>query len=110
LKITHAALNDSALDELGDALNANVLDLGSNNFSWDRLLPQLSQCRWLNLQRTALLKFSYRFFHKILSNSICTKMIFMNLPQLGHVERLKSLSIYRNQVEIFDWPAGQTIA
>lgn len=110
LKITHAALNDGALDELGDALNANVLDLGSNNFSWDRLLPQLSQCRWLNLAANSLTQIQL----PLLSQNIEQLYLHKNdicefTATLGHVERLKSLSIYRNQLEIFDWPAGQTM-
>lgn len=109
LKVSRAGLDDNALDDLRDALHAEVIDLGSNGFSWERLVPQLGACRWLGLAANGLTRvcasqlpqgLEHLYLHK---NDIHE---FAATPM--EVAQLKSLSLYRNRVTAFDWPAGQT--
>lgn len=109
LKMTHAGLGDDALADLEGALHAEVIDLGSNDFSWDGLMPQLGACRWLglaanNLTRMSLSQLPRRLEHLYLQKNDLHE--FVAMP--AEVAQLKSLSLYRNRVTTFDWPAGQT--
>lgn len=109
LKITHAGLGDDALADLEGALRAEVVDLGSNAFSWKRLVPQLGACRWLGLAANGLAQvrlsqlpggLEHLYLHKNALHEFAAKQT--------EVARLKSLSLYRNRVTTFDWPAGQS--
>lgn len=109
LKMTHAGFGDVALADLGGALQAEVIDLGSNNFSWDGLVPQLGSCRWLclaanNLTQMRLSQLPRGLEHLYLHKNDLHE--FSAMP--AEVARLKSISLYRNRVTTFDWPAGQT--
>lgn len=110
LKMSHAGLDDDTLIDLKTALHAEVIDLGSNNFTWDRLVPQLgSTCRWLGLaanglSRVCLSQLPRKIEHLYLHKNDLRE--FAAMPT--EVAKLKSLSLYRNRVTAFDWPAGQT--
>lgn len=109
LKITHAGLGDDVLTDLEGALHAEVIDLGSNDFSWEGVVSQLGACRWLGLAangltHTHLSQLSRELEHLYLHKNDLHE--FAAMP--AEVARLKSLSLYRNRVTTFDWPAGQT--
>lgn len=109
LKMTHAGLGDEALSDVGEALHAEVIDLGSNNFSWGELVPQLRACRWLGLAANGLEQvrlshlpggLEHLYLHKNALHEFAARET--------EVAQLKSLSLYRNRVATFDWPAGQS--
>lgn len=109
LKMTHAGLGDDALADLEGALHAEVIDLGSNDFSWKSLVPQLGACRWLGLAANGLAQvrlsqlpggLEHLYLHKNALHEFAARQT--------EVARLKSLSLYRNRVTTFDWPAGQS--
>lgn len=109
LKMTHAGLGDDALADLGHALHVEVIDLGSNDFSWERLAPQLDACRWLGLAANGLAQvclsqlpgeIEHLYLHKNALHEFSARQT--------EVAQLKSLSLYRNRVTTFDWPAGQS--
>lgn len=109
LKVTHAGLGDDALADLEKALHAEEIDLGSNDFSWEGLVPHLGACRRLglaanSLTRVRLSQLPRGLEHLYLHKNDLHK--FVAMP--AEVARLKSLSLYRNRVTTFDWPAGQT--
>lgn len=109
LKMTHAGLGDDALADLEGALHAEVIDIGSNVFSWERLVPQLRACRWLglaanNLAHVRLSQLPRGIEHLYLHKNALQEFAASQTD----LERLKSLSLYRNRVTTFDWPAGQT--
>lgn len=109
LKMTHSGLGDDVLADLGGALHAEEIDLGSNDFSWEGLVPHLGACRWLGLAangltRTRLSQLPLGIEHLYLHKNDLREFTAMSTE----VARLKSLSLYRNRVTTFDWPAGQT--
>jgi hypothetical protein len=109
LKMTHAGLGDDALADLGDALYAEVIDLGSNDFSWERLVPHLGACRWLGLAANSLTRMRLSQLPRGLEHLYLHKNDLHEFAAMpAEVERLKSLSLYRNRVTTLDWPAGQT--
>lgn len=109
LKMAHASLGDDALADFEGAFCAETIDLGSNFFSWQRLMPQLGSCRWLGLAANGLTQvhlsqlprgLEHLYLHKNALHEFTAKHI--------DVAQLKSLSLYRNRVATFDWPAGQS--
>lgn len=109
VKMAHAGLGNDALADLEEKFHTDVIDLGSNNFSWDGVAPHLGTCRWLNLAANGLTRMlpsqlprglEHLYLHK---NDLRE---FEAIPK--EVARLKSLSLYRNRITTFDWPAGQT--
>lgn len=109
LKMTHAALGDDALADLEGGLHAEEIDLGSNAFSWERLLPHLGSCRWLGLAANSLTRISLSQLPSGLEHLYLQKNDLHEFAALSsEVAGLKSLSLYRNRVSTFDWPAGQT--
>lgn len=109
LKVTHAGLGDDALADLEGALHAEVIDLGSNVFSWQRLVPQLGACRWLGLEANGLAQVRLSQLPGGLEHLNLQKNSLHEFSaRQTDVARLKSLSLYRNRVNTFDWPAGQS--
>jgi hypothetical protein len=78
LKMTHAGLGDDALADLGATLHAEVIDFGSNAFSWEGL-RRMGICRWLGLAANGLKQMPLS--NCLGANSICKKMIFMSLQR-----------------------------
>ena len=108
LKMTHAGLGDDVLADLGEALHAEVIDLGSNDFSWEGLVPQLGACRWLGLAANSLTRIRLSQLPRGLEHLYLHKNDLHEFAAMpAEVARLKSLSLYRNRVTTFDWPAGQ---
>lgn len=109
LKMTHAGLGDDALADLGEALHSEVIDLGSNDFSWEELVPQLGTCRWLGLAANGLTRMRLSQLPRELEHLYLHKNDLREFAAMPtEVVRLKSLSLYRNRVTTFDWPAGQS--
>lgn len=109
LKMTHAGLGDDALADLGEALHSEVIDLGSNYFSWGELVPQLGTCRWLGLAANGLTRMRLSQLPRKLEHLYLHKNDLREFAAMPtELARLKSLSLYRNRVTTFDWPAGQT--
>ncbi len=109
LKITHAGLGDDALADLEGALHAEVIELGSNVFSWTGLVPQLGACRWLGLAANGLAQVHLSQLPQGIEHLYLHKNdLHEFVARQTEVARLKSLSLYRNQVTTFDWPAGQS--
>lgn len=109
LKMTHAGLGDDALADLGGALHAEVIDLGSNNFSWEGLVPQLGACRWLGLAANSLTQMRLSQLSRGLEHLYLHKNDLHEFAAMpAEVAQLKSLSLYRNRVTDFGWPEGQT--
>ena len=109
LKMTHAGLGDDALADLEGALHAETIDLGSNVFSWQRLVPQLSTCRWLGLAANGLTQVCLSQLPGGLEHLYLHKNALLEFTaRQTDVARLKSLSLYRNRVTNFEWPEGQT--
>ena len=109
LKMTHAGLGDDALADLEGALHAEVIDLGSNVFSWKKIVPQLGACRWLGLAANGLTQVNLSQLPGGLEHLYLQKNALHEFAaRQTEVARLKSLSLYRNQVTTFDWPAGQS--
>lgn len=109
LKTTHAGLNDNALAVLEAALYSEVIDLGSNHFSWETIVPHIAACRWLCLAANGLSlanlsqipqELKHLYLHKNDINEF--------IVEPAEVARLQTLSIYRNKVAAFDWPAAQS--
>lgn len=110
LKMTHAGLCDDALADLEGALHAEVIDLGSNDFSWERLVPQLGACRWLSLAANGLVQVHLSQLPQGLEHLYLHKNALHEfVANQTEVERIKSLSLYRNRITTFDWPSGQSM-
>lgn len=109
LKMTHAGLGDDALADLEGALHAETIDLGSNDFSWQRLIPQLGTCRWLGLAANGLTQVCLSQLPGSLEHLYLHKNALHEFAATQtDVASLKSLSLYRNRVTNFEWPVGQT--
>jgi len=109
LQMAHVGFRDDALHDVARALRAEVMDLGSNHFSWDGLVSQLGACRWLGLAANDLTQVQLSLLPRQLEHLYLHKnnlREFLAMP--AEVARLKSLSLYRNRLGVFDWPAGQT--
>lgn len=109
LKTTHAGLNDDALAVLEAALYSEVIDLGSNHFSWEAIVPHIAACRWLCLAANGLSsvnlsqmpkKLKHIYLHKNNINEFIVEPV--------DAAQLQTLSLYRNKVAVFDWPATQS--
>lgn len=109
LKMTYASLCDDLLTDFEESIYVEVIDLSSNNFSWNRVCTALSACRWLCLAANNLVKISlsqlpegleHLYLHK---NAICEFV-----AEATDVAQIKSISLYRNKVVTFDWPAGKS--
>lgn len=109
LKITHAGLDNQVLTDMVGALHAEVIDLGSNDISWDGLVPQLGACRWLCLAANGLTRIRLSILPRELEHLYLHKNNLHEFAAMpADVARLKSLSLYRNRVAAFGWPGGQT--
>jgi len=109
LKMTHAGLDDWTLSDMRGALQAEVIDLGSNDISWDALVQQLGACRWLGLAANGLTRVHLSLLPRKLEHLYLHKNNLHEFAAMpSDVSRLKSLSLYRNRVAAFEWPAGQT--
>ena len=109
LKVSHAGLDDGALADVGEALDVEVVDVGSNDFSWEKLVPRLGACRWLSLAanglaRVRLSQLPRGIEHLYLQKNDLTELAVEPVGEMG----LKSLSLYRNRLKAFDWPAEQS--
>ncbi len=109
LKMTHAGLDDKTLSDLSGVLHSEAIDLGSNNLSWGAIVPRLGACRWLGLaanglSQTDLIQLPKQLEHLYLHKNSLHE--FLAMPE--DIARLKSLSLYRNRLTFFNWPAGQT--
>lgn len=110
LKITHACLTDDVLGDLDGTLKADAIDLGSNSFSWGGIMSKVGSCRWLGFAANDIDKvhisqlptgLEHLYLHK---NALDEFIVEKNVD----IALLKSLSLYRNLLTTFDWPAGQT--
>lgn len=109
LKMTHAGLGDDALDDLEETLHAEVIDLGSNAFSWDGLVSKLGTCRWLGLAANGIKQMPLTQLPRGLEHLYLQKNDLHEFAAMPvEVARIKSLSLYRNRLTTFDWPAGQS--
>lgn len=109
LKMNHAGFGDSAISDLEGALNAEVIDLGSNDFSWQGIAPQLRTCRWLGLAANGVKQVCLSQLPKKLEHLYLHKnTIYEFSARLTEVARLKSLSLYRNRLTTFNWPPGES--
>ncbi|RRU68449.1 leucine-rich repeat domain-containing protein [Stenotrophomonas maltophilia] len=107
VKMTHAGLRDADLPRLVGALQSDVLDLGSNAFTWERLVPVLGACRWLGLAANGLTRALISQMPEGLQHLYLHKNELLELPaESERMGGLKSLSLYRNQLKHFQWPAG----
>lgn len=109
LKMTHAGLGDDALADLGATLHAEVIDFGSNTFSWEGLVSKLGICRWLGLAANGLKQMPLRQLPQGLEYLYLQKNDLHEFAAMPvEVARIKSLSLYRNRLTTFNWPAGQS--
>lgn len=108
LKMTNASLTNAELPSIGAALNAEVLDLSSNDFSWDQLAPHLSACRRLALAANELSHANLSALPRGIEHLYLHKNNIRDFSaMLLDVAQIKTLSLYRNRLSTFDWPSGQ---
>ncbi|HKR46740.1 MAG TPA: leucine-rich repeat domain-containing protein [Paraburkholderia sp.] len=109
LKINNAGLGDGVLPDIACALRAQVIDFGSNGFTLDAVARVLGDCRWLgfaanDLTRADLSRLPPGIEHLyVQKNRLCEFA-----PVTALAARLKSVSVYRNNLASLEWPADQT--
>ncbi|MEM5434720.1 leucine-rich repeat domain-containing protein [Paraburkholderia diazotrophica] len=109
LKINNANLDDRALPDMACALRAQVVDLGSNGFTLDGAARVLGDCQWLGFAANGLTRADLSMLPPSIEHLYVQKNRLREfVPVLAHAARLKSVSLYRNDLVSFEWPADQT--
>ncbi|EIN02316.1 serine/threonine protein kinase [Paraburkholderia hospita] len=109
LKINNAGLDDGALPDMACALRAQVIDFGSNGFTLDGAARVLGECRWLGFAANGLARADLSMLPPSIEHLYVQKnrlREFVPVPE--HAARLKSVSLYRNDLISLEWPADQT--
>lgn len=109
LKLNHAGLGDDALPDIARSLHAQVIDLSGNAFTLDTGAPVTAQCRWLGMAANGLTRVNLSALPSGIEHLYLQKNGLREFaPAAAHAAGLRTLSLYRNTLETFEWPARQT--
>lgn len=107
LKLTYSDLEDAAFNDMEGTLDSEVVDLSSNKLSWEAGVSHLGGCRALNLAANSLRQLNLSQLPPGLEHLYLHKNdIHEFTAKREEVACLKSLTLYRNSITAFGWPAG----
>lgn len=109
LVINHAHMQPPELEIFSNISTVKKVQLSSNNLTLDDVLSAFPSCRWVSLAANQLEVFSLAKSGPMLESVLVHKNNLRELilePLLPC--QLKRLSIYRNQISSFEWPANQS--